>query len=187
MNNKNIFYSLVLIPILFSCTSTIYEQPSPKYSIIYDGKESNGNWTTENMDDPFSGKWIRSYVRGESSVRWRAAPELVVDYYPERRDYSIGVNWQEMICDWSDHNLKYVADDLPPFSISSFGYDVASNNNNVIWFKNYRGYEMKNHLIHIMNSADEIIFQIQSCGGNTSRASFNVTGQHHLTTSYLGE
>ena len=186
MNNKNIFYSLILIPILFSCTS-IYEQPSSKYSIIYDGKESNGNWTTVNRDDPFDGKWIRSYVNGESSGY--GTPRLIVDYYPDRKQNAVGINWGEMICSSYiyEHNLEYVADGLSPFPITYLGYYVADSNDNLIWFENNGRFEMENHLLYMLNNTDEILFQIQSCGGNRTRITFNVTGQHHLTTSYLGD
>ena len=185
MNIKNIFYSLISIPILFSCTST-YEQPPSKYSITYDGNESNCNWITVNQDDPFEGKWIRSYVNGESSKGYYT-PRLIVDYYPETQGYSVGINWGEMICSSYiyEHNLQYVADGLPPFSISYLGYYVADNQDNLIWFRNNRGVEMENHLLYMLNNTDEILFQIQSCGGNRSRVTFDVTGQHHLTTLYL--
>ena len=86
-----------------------------------------------------------------------------------------------------EHNLEYVADGLSPFPITYLGYDVADSNNNLIWFRNNGRFEMKNHLLNMLNNTDEILFRIQSCGGNATRITFNVTGQHHLTTSYLGE
>mgnify|MGYP001161103527 FL=1 len=189
MNNKNIFYFLILIPILFSCTATIYEQPSPTYSIIYEGKEATGNWEKYNIDDPFNGKWTRSHVYGEGD-RYRK-PRLIVDFYPESNNnydgFGIGLKFDTFMCTavYRSYNLKYVADGLSPFSIPSYSYAIEDD---TIWFRNRGSVEMQSHMLHMLNIVDEIIFEIEPCGdGDTKRAKFNVTGQHHLTTSYLEE